>query len=112
VAAKPLIPAEQRLGFHTAPKINPVTDTVATTPTKILNNNADRIFWLVVNLSVNKGYLGFSSDVSSSKGLPVAPSGGFASCSVEEDGELVIYEVYAINENAAGTYYIVEIMRR
>jgi len=112
LAAKPKIPAEERLGFHTAPRINPVTDTVETTATKILNNNPDRIFWLVVNLSTNKGWLGWASDVSGSKGLPISPSGGFVSCNIEEDGELVIYEVWARNENASGTYYTVEIMRR
>jgi len=34
------------------------------------------------------------------------------SCSLEEDGELTIHEVYAVLENAAGTFYIVEIERR
>jgi len=106
------IPAEQKLGFHTAPRENPVTDTVGTTATKILNNNPDRIFSLIVNLSANRGWIGFSSQVTSTRGIPIAGNGGFVSLNVEEDGELVIYEVWAINENAAGTYYIVEVMRR
>jgi len=109
---KQVIPAEQKLGFHTAPKENPVTDTVATTPTKILNNNPDRIFALIVNLSLNRGWIGFSSQVASTRGIPIAGNGGFVSLNVEEDGELVIYEVWALNENASGTYYIVEVMRR
>jgi len=112
MAAKEEIPAEKRLGFPTRPTINPVTNSVATTATKILNNNPDRIFWLVINLSVNKGYVGWDGEVASTKGVPIAPSGGYVSCTVEEDGELVIYEVWAVNENAAGTYYIVEIERR
>jgi len=111
-APKPEIPAQIKLGFPTKPKINPVTDTVATTPTEVLRNNPNRIFWLVVNLSVNDGYVGWDNAVSSSRGLPIAASGGFVSCNIEEDGELVIYAVYAINLNAAGTYYIVEIEAR
>jgi len=112
LATKQATPAEVRLGFHTAPRINPVTGTVGTTATKILNNNPDRIFWLAINLSSNKGYIGWDTEVSSSRGVPISSNGGYVSCSVEEDGELVIYEVYAINENAQGTYYTVEIMKR
>jgi hypothetical protein len=91
---------------------NPVTATVGTTATLILRNNPDRIFWLTINLSANKGYVGWNSDVSSSKGIPIAPSGGYVSCSLEEDGELTIHEVYAILENASGTFYTIEIERR
>jgi len=112
MAKEETIPAEQKLGFKTKPRINPVTNTVNTTATKILNNNPDRIFWLVVNLSSNKGYVGWDSEVSSSRGIPIAANGGYVSASIEEDGELVIHEVHAVNENAAGTYYIVEISAR
>lgn len=112
MAKTPSIPAEARLGFKSRPQINPVTDTVQTTPTKILNNNPERIFWLAVNLSDNKGYVGWDNEVTSSRGIPVPAKGGYASASIEEDGELVIYAVYAVNETLAGTWYIIEIMRR
>jgi len=112
MATKEQLPSEQRLGFPTKPRINPVTNTVNTTPTQILNNSPDRIFWLIVNLSVNKGYVGWDNDVSSTRGIPIAANGGYVSASVEEDGELVIHPVFAVNENAAGTYYIVEILAR
>lgn len=109
MAAKPVPPAEERLGFPTRPIINPITNTVNTTATQILNNNPDRIFWMIINQSANKGYIGWDTEVSSTKGIPIAPSGGYVSCTIEEDGELTIHEVYAVNENASGTYYIIEI---
>ena len=112
MAAPQPIPAQQRLGFPSRPIVNPVTDTVNTTPTLILRNNPDRIFWMAVNLSGNKGYIGWSTDVGPAKGIPVSPYGGFVSCTLEEDGELVIHEVWAILENAAGTWYVIEIERR
>jgi len=112
VAAPPEpIPAEKRLGFKTRLVVNPVTDTVLTTPTETLKNNPDRIFWLIVNLSGNNGYIGWDREVSSTRGLLCAANGGFVSASVEEDGELVIYPVYAVNLNASGTYMIVEVER-
>ena len=111
MAAPEQIPARAKVGFPSRPVINPVTDTVGTTPTLILQNNPDRIFWLVVNLSNNNGYLGWDTKVSSTRGLFVAGNGGFVSANIEEDGERVIAEVWAINLNAAGTYMIVEIER-
>lgn len=112
MAAPEKIPAEQRLGYPTRPIVNPVTDTVGTTATLILRNNPDRIFWLAVNLSSNKGYIGWDAQVSSTRGIPIAGNGGFVSCTLEEDGELTIHEVWAVLENAAGIFYIVEIERR
>jgi len=111
MAAPQPIPARAKIGFPSRPIINPVTDTVATTPTLILRNNPDRIFWLIVNLSANNGYMGWDTLVSSTRGLLVAANGGFVSASIEEDGELVIQEVYAVNLAAQGTYMIVEIER-
>jgi len=111
MAAPEQIPARAKIGFPSRPIINPVTDTVATTPTLILRNNPDRIFWLIVNLSANNGYMGWDTLVSSTRGLLVAANGGFVSASIEEDGELVIQEVYAVNLAAQGTYMIVEIER-
>jgi len=111
MAAPEEIPAVKKLGFKTRLIVNPVTDTVGTTPTEILRNNPDRIFWLVVNLSVNDGYVGWDRQVSSTRGLLAAANGGYVSASAEEDGELVIYPVYAINLVASGTYMIVEVER-
>jgi len=105
------IPAEQKLGFKTRLVVNPVTDTVGTTSTEILRNNPDRIFWLIVNLSGNNGYVGWDNAVGTTRGLLVAANGGFVSACIEEDGELVIYPVYAINLNASGTYMVVEVER-
>jgi len=109
MAAPQPIPARAKAGFPTRLLINPVTNSVGTTPTKILNNNPDRIFWLVINLSANDGYIGWDTLVASNRGLYLPANGGYASASIEEDGELVIYEVWAINLNAAGIYYIVEV---
>jgi len=96
-------------GFPTRLIENPVTNSVATTATKILNNNPDRVFWLAINLSAQDGYVGFSREVSSTRGVLVTATGGFVSMSAEEDGESVAYEVLAISPGGAGTWYIIEI---
>jgi len=111
MAAPPEIPARAKIGFPSRPIINPVTNTVATTPTLILRNNPDRIYWLIVNLSPNDGYAGWDAQVSPTRGILIPANGGYASVSIVEDGELAIMEVYAINLTASGTWMIVEIER-
>jgi len=111
MAAPQPIPARAKTGFPTRLVINPVTNNVGTAATLILKNNPDRIFWLIVNLSGNDGYAGWDAQVSSTRGLLVPSNGGYVSASIEEDGELVIYEVYAILNVAAGTWMIVEVER-
>jgi len=111
MAAPAEIPARAKIGFPSRPIINPVTNTVATTPTLILRNNPDRIYWLIVNLSPYDGYVGWDSQVSATRGLLLPANGGYASVSIVEDGELTIMEVYAINLTASGTWMIVEVER-
>jgi len=102
---------KERFKGRTRPVVNPVTDTVATTVTEILRNNPDRYGWMIVNLSPNRGYIGFDREVSATKGIPIEAQGGMISMIYEEDGEATTYAVFALNEVAAGTYYILEMER-
>ena len=110
VMATPALVKEMFKG-PTQPVVNPVTDTVLTTATLILRNNPDRLACLIVNLSANRGYVGFDRQVGPTRGVPVEASGGLVSLNWREDGELVIQEVHAINQVAAGAWYIVEVER-
>ena len=108
--ATPELVAEMFKG-PTRPVINPVTDTVKTTYTMILRNNPDRLACLILNLSDNRGHVGFDRQVSTTRGIPVEASGGIVSMNWREDAELVIQAVFAVNAVAAGTWYIVEVER-
>ncbi len=108
-AAKQFV--EKEFGFATRPVENPVTDTVATTPTLILQNNPDRIFWLAMCRNGNGGAIGFTRQVTVANGQKVAADGGGVSMDVREDGESVTYEVFAINGVAPGIWYVLEIER-
>jgi len=99
----------KRFGFPTRPVENPVAATVGTTAAEILKNNPDRVFWLVVNLSVNVVYVSFGSDVGATKGIRLEANGGWASMSAEEDGEAVANQVYALATAAASAIYVLEI---
>jgi len=100
-----------RYPFPTHETTNPVTATVATTVTQVARNNPKRVELLLVNLSANRGFIYFDTQVSTTRGIPVGADGGFVQLSWEEDGELVIREVWAINQNLAGTWLFLEVER-
>lgn len=94
--------------FKTKGRSIPRIVEVQTTVTPILKNDPDRFSWILFNLSPNRGYMWFDREVSSSHGAPLEAEGGFISASWEEDGELPTYEVFGINQVAAGNWSIVE----
>ena len=98
----------KRFGFPTRAVENPVTDSIGTSAEEILRNNPDRVFWLVVNLSSNVVYVALSEEVSATHGIRLDANGGWASMSVEEDGEAVAYAVHAKATGAASAIYVLE----
>ena len=99
---------EREFGVKTGSSENPITDSVGLTAARVLPNNPNRLGWILVNLSVNLIYLGFSPDVSTSKGIQVGANGGMTSMMYREDFELTAHEVYAIAAGANSAIYVVE----
>jgi hypothetical protein len=100
--------ALKEFGFKTRAIENPLVASVGTTAVKVLNNNPDRIGWLIENLSANTIYIAYGPDVSSTKGIQIAANGGSASSVVSEDGEAVAYEVWAVATGASSAIYVLE----
>jgi len=98
----------KRFGFPTRAVENPVTDELGTSAKPVLKNNPDRVFWLIINLGANVGYVALSGDVSSSKGVRLDTYGGWASMSAEEDGEAVAYEVHGVAPTGTSAIYVLE----
>lgn len=95
-------------GVKTTYRINPNISSVGTTALKLLNNNPNRVSFLVVNMSVNALYVSPMQDVSSTKGIYIAPNGGFATFQWDRDFELVGQEWWCIGGAAATTLYVLE----
>ena len=98
----------KRFGFPTRAVENPVVAEVGTSALTVLQNNPDRVFWLVVNLSTNIVYVALKSDVAATKGIRLDANGGWVSMSVEEDGEAVGYEVFAVATGEDSAIYVLE----
>ena len=87
------------------------TVTLSTTVSHLLRNNARRVAWRAFNLSANDVKLSFSSDVTTSTGVPFPASTGVAEADVELEGELVMAEVHGISTAAATTITVLEVIR-
>lgn len=100
--------SQARFGQPTRAEFTAVT--VNTTPTRILDNNPRRVAWLLVNISVNQGYLNFDNLVSSSNGIILGAGGGSVSVEVDEDGETPAWEVFGLCTGAAGIWWVYEVV--
>jgi hypothetical protein len=101
--------SRKRFGRPTRLVVNPLVDSVGTSPVRVLANNPDRMMWLIINLSTNTVYLGFDPQVSSTRGIILGASGGYASMVIEDDGEAVAYEVWAVATGPNSPIYVIEV---
>lgn len=95
-------------GVKTFPQVNKTTSAVGTSVTRILSSNPNRVSFLVVNLSANQMFISPEPDVSSSKGIYIAPNGGSINVQWDRDFELVSQPFFAIAGAAASEVYIIE----
>lgn len=92
-------------------RIRSSSPTIGATLGQLIGNNPRRVHWTAMNRSVNNGALGWDRETTFANGVLLGAGGGFASMDVREDGEAVAWEVFAINDAAAGTWRIIEIER-
>jgi hypothetical protein len=53
--------------------------------------------WMIINNGNAPGYIWFDGTVSGTQGFLLGPGGGFASMSIDEDGEEVTRELWAVS---------------
>jgi len=96
---------EREFGF--ALRVIERTASVGTTPTKVVNNNPDRLELIISNPSANNVYIGLTPEVSLTRGIFVPTDGGNVTFLAIEDGELVGREWWGI-ASADTELYILE----
>jgi hypothetical protein len=99
---------ERIYGLKTFYKINAKADSIGTSVTTILSANPNRVSFLVVNLSTANLFMSPDNDVSSSKGIFVAPNGGSVILQWDVDFELVSQTWYAVASASSSDIYILE----
>ena len=87
------------------------TVSVLTTVTRIAGNNPRRVSITVYNRGVNNVDVDYVSSVTAGAGIPLTGASGVMQSTIEDDGEAVINELYAIATTATSSVFVVEVMR-
>lgn len=90
---------------------NVATLSVGTSQEQLIKPDSERVFLLVVNLSVNAMYLGFDEQVSSSRGIKLSPNGGFIIYNARDDFILPTRGFHIVADVAASTAYFLSMKR-
>lgn len=86
-------------------------ESVGVTQSRILRNDPERVFVLLVNLSVNTIFVGYDEQVSATRGILLASNGGTYQVDVEEDFTLPINALFALSTGAASNLFVVTVRR-
>lgn len=86
-------------------------ESVGTSAAEVLRNDPDRVFVLLVNLSLNTVYVGFDQGVGSSLGIVLASNGGSYQADVEEDMTLPSRSMFAVATGASSSLYVLTLRR-
>jgi len=89
---------------------NPLITSVGTTATLILKNNPNRLAFIIHNLGAYPVFLGFTSDVSITKGARIDPNGGAYSMIWDEDFDATAWAIWAIADGGTSAVYTIEIV--
>jgi len=100
---------EQKFGIKTIDRINPETDTVGTSPVRVLLNNPNRVAAIIINLSANSLYVLPDEAVTTTRGIFVGGNGGRISIIYDEDFHLVGRDWFAVASGAGSQILVLEV---
>lgn len=86
------------------------TVTVGTTPTRVIDNNPNRVGYLVINLSSGSLFASFDTAVSTTNGILLGQLGGQFSMNWQYDFDVVGYELYGVVASGSNTVYVAEVV--
>lgn len=97
---------KQKYGFNVL--FDEYTVDVGTGITQVLQNAPTRFAWTICNWGPYPITISSKPNVAYGNGLYVPPFGGVVTVSIEEDGEAVIYPVYAVASDDYSTLWVWE----
>lgn len=89
---------------------NPVITSIGATAVLVLNNNPNRLAWVMVNLSVNAIYMALNNGVSATNGIYIPPNGGNVSMIWDEDFQTTAWAIWGIAPAGASAIYSFEVV--
>ena len=97
---------EGQLGGPT--RENESNPTCQNAPTKLVNNNPDRVGLIMINLGANDVYIALNNGVSTTNGIKLPANGGNVTMTVRDDFTLPGREWDGITNAATSAMYVLE----
>ncbi|MBC8552954.1 MAG: hypothetical protein H8D23_25290 [Candidatus Brocadiales bacterium] len=94
--------------FGKASYVNTAQVIAGTGVTILVHSNPNRISMLLINNSDSDVYVHYTPDVSADYCFVLAANGGTFSTKVDDEGEMVIHELYAVSGSAARNCTLIE----
>lgn len=85
--------------------------TIATTPTKVVDNNPEAVQLTIINLGAEDVYLRPANNPSTKAGILLLASGGSVSLNVRDDGMLPGRQWYGVSAAATSDMYFLRVAR-
>jgi hypothetical protein len=101
--------AQLRFGGPT--RVSITIRSIGTVASRLLDNNPRRVGWVAANRGTSDGAFSTDPGVLITTGLPIQAAGGAVSMQVDEDGEAVAWEWYAVTGAAAQSCVVFEFIR-
>ncbi len=96
---------EKEYGVHTTETEDPLIAAAGAVAARLLSNNPRRIGFVLINLSVNPIYLSLTAAVAATRGIYLAPNGGFVTMNLRDDFTLPTREWWVIAPAGASNLY-------
>lgn len=100
----------KRLGGTTTTKENPLVTAAATSATPILHANANRIAIILSVVATNNVYFGTNPNIASAGGILMTNAMPPLVLTIEDLGEMVCHDWYAIADVGATNIYVAEVV--
>jgi len=101
----------ERFKVRTRAVENPLAVTsLGATAQKLLENNPNRLGFIVFNLSANVVYLSLTNEVSSTRGVRLNANGGSIGMVWDEDFQMTAWAWWGVASGAASAIYILEVV--
>jgi len=101
---------DRRLGVRTFHGVNRATSSIGTSIATLVRQDANRVAFIVINLSPVNLFIGPIEAPSSTRGIQVGPNGGNFTAVWDEDFDLVGFEWRALAEAAASSVFVLEVL--
>jgi len=100
----------EEIGVTTREEENPEVAALGAASVVFLRENANRVFFLIINLSANPAYVRPGLAATAAAGIYLGPNGGMVAFNVKDDKTIPTREWWGTTPAGASNIYVLELV--